>query len=129
MKILLDTNFILTCVKQKIDFDRLANEVLNEKIDWILPQEVLNELGNIKDKRGIKQADKDAAGVGFELLQKIENKPEVVEIGNNMGNIDISIVNYIFGKDIALATLDRGLKNRIDNKILTIRGKNSLELI
>ena len=32
MKILIDTNFILTCMKQKIDFPNLAEELFDEKI-------------------------------------------------------------------------------------------------
>ena len=32
MKILLDTNFVLTAIKQKIDFDSSANELFDEVI-------------------------------------------------------------------------------------------------
>ncbi len=127
MKILLDTNFVLTCVKQNIYFDSLADEIFSEEIEWIVPQDVLNELGNLKDRIGIKSEDKDAAKLSFDILQTL--KPEVVELTGKNPNVDIKIVNYIMGKDIVLATLDRGLKGRVDNKILTIRGKNNLELI
>jgi len=44
MRILLDTNFILTCAKEKIDFPSLADEIIDEKIEWVVPQDVLNEL-------------------------------------------------------------------------------------
>ena len=54
MKILLDTNFILTTMKQKIDFPNLADQLFTEKIEWIVPQQVLNELGNLKDRKGMK---------------------------------------------------------------------------
>ncbi len=127
MKILLDTNFIVTCVKQKIDFPSIANEIIDKKIEWIVPQDVLNELGNLKDKKGAKVADKNAAELGFEILQTI--KPKIVELPGKNPNVDIKIVNYIMKKPIVLATLDKGLKERVDNKILTIRGKKSLELI
>ena len=126
MKVLLDTNFILTCVKQKIDLAD-AEDILNGKIEWIVPQEVLNELGNLKDRDGIKVIDKNAAKVSFEILQIL--KPEVVELNGNNPNVDMKILNYILGKDIVLATLDRELKNRVKNKILTIRGEKGLEII
>ncbi len=126
MKILLDTNFILTTMKQKIDFPNLADEIFSEPIEWVVPQQVLNELGNLKDRNGMKRKDRAAAGLGFDILQTIN--PEIVELQKNR-NVDIGIVNYIVGKDIILATLDRDLKNRIKNKILTIRNRKMLEII
>jgi rRNA-processing protein FCF1 len=127
MKILLDTNFILTCVKQKVDFASLTDEIINERIEWIVPQDVLNELGNLKDRKGIKISDKNAAKLSFEILQIIE--PKIVELPGKNPNVDIKIVNYVAGKDIILATMDKNLKSRVDNKILTIRGKRNLEII
>lgn len=127
MKILLDTNFVLSCVKFNIDFVRRADEIINKKIEWIVPQDVLNELGVLKDRVGIKGADKEAARLSFEIL-KILN-PKIVELTGKNPNVDIKIVNYILNKDIVLATMDKNLKSRINNRILTIRGKNNLELI
>lgn len=127
MKILLDTNFILTCAKQGIDFDSFTNKIVDEKIEWIIPQDVLNELGSLTNKDGIKASDKDAAKLGFEIIQNL--KPEIIKLPGKNPNVDIKIVNYIIGKDIVLATLDRGLKERVDNKVLTIRGKDKLEIV
>ncbi len=127
MRILLDTNFILTCAKEKIDFPSLADEIIDEKIEWVVPQDVLNELGSLKDKVGMKVADKDSAKLGFEMLQNLD--PEVIQLPGKNPNVDIKIVNYVMNKDIVLATLDKNLKSRINNKILTIRGKNNLNLL
>jgi len=127
MKILLDTNFILTCVKQNTHFDSAADELIDEKIEWVVPQDVLNELGYLKDKSGMKIADKKAAEISFEVLQNLN--PEIVKLPGKNPNVDIKIVNYIADKDIVLATLDKGLKDRVKNKILTIRGKKNLEII
>ena len=106
----------------------MANDLFDEKIEWIVPQEVLNELGYLKDRRGMKIRDKEAAIIGFEMLQKIEPRPTIVNLGVTK-NIDIGIINYILDKPIILATLDKELKNRVKNKIMTIRGKNSLEIV
>jgi len=127
MKILLDTNFILTCVKQKLDFVMLAEELIDKKIEWFIPQDVLNELGNIKDRQGHKTKDKAAATLSFEILQDL--KPKIIDLVGKNPNVDIKIVNYLRGKKITLATLDKNLKSRVKNKILTIRGKKSLELV
>ncbi len=126
MKILLDTNFILTCVKQKVDFVDLAEQLTDEKITWIVPQPVLNELGNLKDRLGMKTIDKEAAKLSFDILQMLN--PQIVGLGRHP-NVDIGIVNYVKDKDIVLATLDKGLKNRVENKILTIRGKKNIGFV
>ncbi|MBT3642816.1 hypothetical protein HN604_01690 [archaeon] len=127
MEILLDTNFVLTCVKQNIHFDSLANELFDEKITWIVAQDVLNELGNLKDRKGMKKEDREAASISFEILKMLE--PEIIELPGKNPNVDIKLVNHIIDTEIVLATLDRDLKKRVKNKILTIRGKNSLEII
>ncbi|MBT7101928.1 hypothetical protein HN935_00260 [archaeon] len=127
MKILLDTNFVLTCAKQKIDFPNIAEQVIDKEIEWIVPQDVLNELGALKDRHGMKRINRHAARLAFEIIEAI--KPEVIQLPERNPNVDIKIVNYILGTDIVLATLDRNLKSRVNNKILTIRGKNNLELI
>ena len=127
MKILLDTNFILTCTKQKIDFPSLANKIINQKIDWIIPQDVINELSELKDRVGMKTQDKDAVKLGFEIIQNLNAK--IIQLPYKNPNIDIKIVNYIIDKDIVLATMDKNLKSKINNKILTIRGKNNIKLI
>ena len=127
MKILLDTNFILTCAKEKIDFPSLADEIIDQKISWIVPLDVVNELGALKDRVGMKVQDKNAAKLGFEMMQNLNT--EIVQLPGKNPNVDIKIVNYIMGKDIVLASMDRDLKSRIDNKILTVRGKNNVELI
>jgi rRNA-processing protein FCF1 len=127
MKILLDTNFLMTCARQKIDFSSLTDELIDEGIEWIVPQDVLNELGNLKDRCGMRIADKEAATLCFDILSDL--KPKVIELPGKNPNVDIKIVNHIIDKPITLATLDKNLKSRINNKILTIRGKNNLELI
>lgn len=127
MKILLDTNFILTCAKQKIDFASLADNIIDEEINWIIPQDVLNELGALKDRVGMKTKDRDAAKLGFETIQDLD--AQIVQLPGKNPNVDIKIVSYITDKNIVLASMDKNLKSRINNKILTIRGKNDLELV
>ncbi|MCK4649677.1 hypothetical protein KAT36_00445 [Candidatus Pacearchaeota archaeon] len=127
MKILLDTNFILTCTKQKIDFPEITNQITTEPIEWLVPQDVLNELGVLKDRTGIKIKDRNAAKLSFEIIQNLN--PKIIQLPGKNPNIDIKIVNYIIDKPIILATLDKNLKSRVKNKILTIRGKKNLQIV
>tara|TARA_Y100000310_G_scaffold344950_1_gene460717 strand:+ start:3240 stop:3611 length:372 start_codon:yes stop_codon:yes gene_type:complete len=123
MKILLDTNFILTAVKQKIDFNSLANKLFDKKIEWVIPIEVLQELKKLAERQGEKIADKEAAEVALQLVENFDQVP----LGTD--TVDNGIVRYAKNNQVIIATLDKNLKKRFDNKILTIRGKKSLEII
>ncbi len=127
MQILIDTNFILTAVKQKIDIQEKINEATSKQVEWLIPQDVLNELGSIKDRKESSPSDKQAAKLSFQILKTLN--PIIVDLPGKNPNVDIKIVNYILDKPIALATLDKNLKSRVKNKILTIRGKKNLELL
>jgi rRNA-processing protein FCF1 len=127
MQILLDTNFLITTAKQKIDIQEKINKTTSEPIEWIIPQDVLNELGNIKDRKETSPKDRQAAELAFQIIQTLN--PKVIDMKGKNPNIDIKIVNYIIDTPIVLATLDKNLKSRVENRILTIRGKKNLELL
>jgi len=127
MRILIDTNFVLTCAKQKIDFDAVMNGLTSEEVTWIIPEEVLGELRGLRHGGRIKIKDRNAATIAIGILEKLGAK--VIKLSDTASDVDTKIANYVRGESIVLATLDKGLKNRVDNKILTIRGKKNLELV
>ncbi len=124
MKILLDTNFILTCAKKKIDFVSRADEIFDSSIEWFVPEEVILELKKIGEGRGEKIVDRQAAKLGLKLLDNINR----VELGTEV--VDDGIVSFLKKQkeEFVLATFDRVLKKRVDVKILSIQGK-SLKLV
>lgn len=125
MKVLLDTNFILTCVKQGIDFDAVANGLFSEDIKWIVPVEVLRELRGLKIGGKIKVKERNAIDVGLEIIQKMG--VDVVKMSDANVDVDTKIVNYLRkNEDIVLATLDKELKGRVKNRIMSVRGKKNL---
>lgn len=125
MKILLDTNFVVSCVKNKIDFVSVADEITDEKIEWIIPFEVMEEIEKLANKQGEKMKDRQAAKIGLEMIKVFS--PTIINIHNK--NVDEGIKKYIEGKDIVLATLDKNLKKKIKNKILTIIDDSYLEIL
>lgn len=129
MTILIDTNFLITCVKQKIDlFSELKKEFGNTTI--IIPQQVLDELSKLIAKKTLNIKEKTAAKLSLDLIKK--NLVFIIDIKTK--NVDQGIVNYINSnknENFYLATLDRNLKKRIKNrktKFLTIRNKKKIEI-
>lgn len=109
---LLDTSFILTCIKQKIDF---FEEFKYMGIRVLIPKQVISELKGV-----------DKSGVAFKVL----DNNEFIEIDLKNKNVDEGIINY--GKknlDVFIATLDRGIKKKITNSVVVIRERNRLEVL
>ncbi|MBU3906732.1 MAG: hypothetical protein KKA64_00605 [Nanoarchaeota archaeon] len=120
--VLLDTNFILTCVKQKIDFFSYLEE---EGFQILIPSEVIKELEKISLSKQ-KLRFRDAAKLSLGLL----NKNKFKRVTLNAKNTDLGIINFAKqNPKLTVATLDRDLKNKITNKKLIIRGKKKLEIV
>ena len=108
---LLDTNFILSCIKQKIDF---FEELYLRGYQIIIPDKVIDELKKLKQTSALK------------LLEK-NNFKEIILTGKNTDN---SIINYENkNPDILIATLDKQLSDKLKNGKIIIRGKKKLEII
>ncbi len=110
-QVILDTSFILTAVRQKIDFFH-NHGLLGFEI--LIPEQVIREL----------------KGLGAELALKIlqENEFELIKIQGK--DADRAIIKFAKKNPEAIvATLDAGLKKKIKNPKLVIRNKKKLEII
>lgn len=119
--IVLDTNFILSCIKKKIDF---FNIIYLMGIKIIIPIQVLDELKKISIEG--KGRFKDDAKIGLKILEQRDFK----RVDLHMKNVDNGIVKMgLKNKDYIIATLDNEIKNKIKNKKMIIRGEKTLEII
>ena len=127
MKItILDTNFILTCVKQKIDF---FEEIKFMGMEILIPKQVINELKKVVNSKKKFHFRKDAE-LSLKLLEKEKNSFKKIDLLKYGKNTDKRLKNFTEkNKNIIIATLDRELKNKIKNPKLVIREKNKLEVI
>lgn len=124
MKIIIDTNFILTCVKQKIDlFEELEN--LFPGSEMIIPEKAIEELVKLTESEKLKGSEKDAACLALKIIEK-----ENLNFLQQEGKVDDIIVDYaIKNKAAIVASLDRGIKKRIANsQFLTIRDRRRIDL-
>lgn len=112
-KIILDTNFIITCVKQKIDF---FEELKLMGFRIIIPLQVITELEKLKRTLELK------------LLE--EHKEQFTTVRFKKGYVDKGMMEFSkkYPKAV-VATLDSALKNNITNPIMVVRRKKKLEVI
>lgn len=110
-QVILDTSFIMTCVKQKIDF---FEEIKFMGMEVLIPREVIEELKKKQAKTALK------------LIEKSSFK----EISLGTKNVDNGIIKIAKeNKEMIIATLDAEIKNSVRNHKLVIRGKKNLEVI
>ena len=111
-KVILDTSFVLTCIKQKIDF---FDELSLMGILILIPKQVIVELKGV-----------DKSGLSLKLLEN--NSFEEINIRTK--NVDAGIIKY--GQEnpkVIIATLDKEIKTKSKNSKLVIREKKRLEII
>ena len=110
-QILLDTNFIITCIKQKIDF---FDYLYGEGYTIFVPEQVINELEKLKQESALKLLKNSK-------FKKIALKGKIV---------DNSIINYAKeNPTLIVATLDRELQKKIRNRKMVIRDRRKLEIL
>jgi len=121
MEVILDTSFILTCLKEKIDF--LEAEDYGE---LVLPMQVLEELDIFQDKGELKE--REQAKLALDIIEKNKGKFKVVGLEKKF--VDAGIKIYVKGKKVIVASLDAELKRELKGKarILTIRARKKLAL-
>lgn len=110
-QVVLDTSFILSCVKQKIDF---IEKIDNEGIQIIIPEQTIDELMGLGSQTALNILGKSR----FELV-KVPGKDADAAI------IKIAKQN----PEAIIATLDQGLQKKLKNRKMIIRGKKKLDII
>lgn len=113
---LLDTNFILSCIRKKIDF---FEDIQLMGLSVIIPKQVIEEI------KGLSKS-KPEAEIALKILEKNVFK-KVTLHGRNVDNGIVKIAKE--NENYVIATLDRGIKNQIKNQKLAIRGEKKLEIV
>ncbi len=120
--ILLDTNFILTCVKQKVDFFEFLEF---EGFKILIPKQVINEIESFSESGKKFHFKKDA-----ELALKILKENNFKKIDIKEKNVDRGIIRFAAeNPKIVIATLDREIKKTVKNQKLVVRGNKELEIL
>jgi len=131
MRILIDTNFAIACARQKIDFFNITCQLTINSIIWLIPNKVLEEIEKISINKGKSVKDRQAAILFLDILEAHKNrKTEFENIHLKRQNVDDAIIEYCDqNPEVVLATLDKRIKSKLKNKILTIKGKRFLRFV
>lgn len=121
-KVLLDTSFILSCVREKVDFfERLENMGYG----IVVSNNVIKEIKRLADF-GKTLKLREIATLALKVLASEEY--ESLEIKGRY--VDAAIVNYLkTDREYALATVDKELKKKVNNPRIVLRARKRLEVL
>lgn len=116
MEVLLDANFIVSCVKKKIDF---ISELEGLGFKVLLPKEVFEEVKDLELNSDTET--RTAVRVALELLEKRKIKK------TQLGKMPVDKGLIEMGKRGAyIATLDTVIKRQVPNKVVISESGNNL---
>lgn len=122
-QVLLDTNFIMTCAKQKIDF---FEQIPLMGLEILIPEQVVHELKLLSKSRDSAYIREDA-DLALKLLNR--NKFTSIKLRRN-NDVDKGIIELAgTDKELIIATLDKELKSKIKNSKMIIKGKKTISII
>ena len=116
MQVILDSSFIISCVRERIDF---LSQLQEQGFNPIVPREVLQEMKDLRIRNGTSHDDRMAIDVAFDLLEK--GKVKKTSLGT--GKVDDWLIKR--GQEgIFIATLDTGIKKRVPKRVVIFKAQN-----
>lgn len=116
MQVILDSSFIISCIRERIDF---LTQLAEQGFTPIVPREVLQEMKDLRIRNGVSHEDRIAIDVAFDLFEKAKIKK--TSLGT--GKVDDWLIKR--GQEgIFIATLDSGIKKKIPKRIVIFKAQN-----
>ena len=119
MMIILDTNFLMYCAKEKMDYVENISDMINEHYELVVPIQVIDELKKLC-KKAKKGKDKDSADLALQLIEK----NNILKVHAQGKSVDDAIINLSKSnlKNI-VCTLDREMRWKLGRVILISKGR------
>jgi len=120
MEVILDTNFIISCVLKRIDFiDELESMGFKVRV----PRGVLQEMKDLKTSEKSSRAERQAVDIAFGILE--ERKVKKVRVGGSY--VDEGLI--LKGKEGAyIATLDSEIRRKVPNRVIIDNARKKLKI-
>jgi rRNA-processing protein FCF1 len=116
MEVLLDSSFVISCIKRNIDF---ISELESKGFRVILPNEVFQELKDLRLK--LKHDDRFIVDLALEMFSR--RKVERTSLGKN--GVDLGLIQ-IGRKGAFIASLDSHIKRSVPNRVVISSSLNNL---
>lgn len=122
MKIILDTNFLIYCAKNKLDYVEQIRNLINEGFELVVPMQVVNELEKLKNDKLKKVSGKDKLAIDLALQLLDFNNVKKIEVsGKSVDEGIISLANE--NKKNIVCTLDKEMRHILGRVILINKGR------
>lgn len=116
MEVLLDSNFIVSCIRKRIDF---LSQLEEQGFRIMIPREVLQELKDLRLK--VPHEERALIDLAFRMLE--DKRVRKMKIGGE--NVDMGLIKK--GKEgYYIATLDNAIKRIVPNRIVIFNAKNAV---
>ena len=116
MEVILDTNFIISCVRKNIDF---MAQLEDQGFKIVVPREVMDELKDLRLRRG--HDDRLAIDLALQMFER--NNVKKIKLGHR--RVDEGLI--IKGKQgIHIATLDKEIRRNVPNSIIIYSAQKSV---
>jgi len=120
-KVILDTNFLVYCAKEKVDYAEDLRIFIQGKYDLVVPSQVIEELEELKNNAK-KYQDRTSASLALKIL-KVNNVKILPTEEKTTDKSIIKLSKEEFGNMVA--TLDLGLIKKVKKPII-LRGRQRL---
>ena len=125
IKAILDTNFLIYCSENKLDYISEIMTLMNEGFELVVPKQVIDELIELH-KKAVKFSDRTASWLAVQIVEKNKDKIKIMDGRANNG--DEAILNLVRMGDV-VATLDFELRQKLKalgKRIIVIQSKKKL---
>lgn len=121
LQVILDTNFLVYCAENKIDYKTEIDNLIKEGYELIVPVQVVEELNDLY-KNSKKFSDRNAAWLALKLLE--HNKVQTISVNGSYA--DEAILHLVRIHSV-VATLDSELRKRLKGtRVIVIQGIKKL---
>lgn len=120
MKVVMDTNFVMEVVRNKIELERELKRIVEYPYDLYIIRGTREELKKIAEEK--KGKERQTAKLALEIIKDVKT----LEASGR--NVDEKLAS-VSDKNTIIATQDKELKKKIRERIIVVRQKKYLKLI
>ena len=120
IKVILDTNFLIYCAKNKMDYASEIMKIMDEGYELVVPEQVISELNELS-KSAKKYDDKLGAKIALKILEL--NSVKILPVRAKYA--DDALIRLSKEDRNIVATMDLELRKKVFRAIL-INGKKKL---